>query len=226
MGKLKGAVFFLLCCATLQIATMSEAATVNIKNGTFTIIPIHGAPIEVTSMTVEKEDIDLLMYIEKNGKEGFIHRTNIKNVNELLGLIKSDGTAESSQKLMAEGREDDRIQQEIRKEKQQRQVKLESKAVESKKIVKKAVEVSEISTKSLRNDSIGNVWLSIKVTATNNGTSDKVFIRIQAVDYEGFAIENEIITGVIPQGTTRSLTDTTAISEREYRKITKWKVAE
>lgn len=87
------------------------AATIHIEGGTFTIIPVHGDSIEVSKITIEQDDTDLLFFTEANGQEGFIHRTNIRNINELLGLVTSDGSAEDTQRRMKAGREKDRINQ-------------------------------------------------------------------------------------------------------------------
>ena len=83
-----------------------------IEGGTFTIHQIHGDPIEVAKFYSEDNNPGLIFYVQKNGQEGFVNTSNIANPGEMIGLLKSDGSAESSEKYMAIGREQDRIRKE------------------------------------------------------------------------------------------------------------------
>ncbi len=75
--------FFMLDCS------LAVARTVPISGGTFTIIPVHGDPIRVSSMEIED---DLILYTLDTGQEKFIQMGNVANIEEVFDLlvVKSD----------------------------------------------------------------------------------------------------------------------------------------
>jgi hypothetical protein len=157
--------------------------------------------------------------------------TGLKGKDSINKEQPSENDIAKQQKMAELQRESERLIREAAREERELKAELasmeaEAKRIEQKKLSQKIIEVTEVYTKALRRDSIGSVWVSFKVTAKNNGKPGDVFIRLQGVDREGFAVEDKLIRGHIPHGETRTLTDTAAIDEREYSKISKWKVEE
>ncbi|KJR97183.1 MAG: hypothetical protein VR65_24855 [Desulfobulbaceae bacterium BRH_c16a] len=85
--------------------------------------------------------------------------------------------------------------------------------------------VSNITADEMKRDS-GNVWVSLKATVTNNGSSPRVAVPIQAVDKNNHTMKNFGLKGTIPPGATGELIGSIPVSEYEFKKITKWIVAQ
>lgn len=72
--------FLLFCCSS------AAARTVPIPGGTFTIIPVHGDPIQVSRMVIED---DLIFYTLETGQEQFIQMANVANIDAVFELLVS-----------------------------------------------------------------------------------------------------------------------------------------
>jgi len=123
MSVVRKLMMVVLPASFILFAPCGYCKTVLVKNG-FTIIPIHGDPIDVISMTVEPEQINVLFYTRKDGTNGFIDKTNIKNVNELLGVVQADSNPSQADKIIELGKEQDRLSQEIKTRERNLQEKL------------------------------------------------------------------------------------------------------
>lgn len=108
MHRYLALLFSVIAIAWLANTALAGGALI-IKGGTFTIRRIHGDPIPVVKIYTDQNNPGLIFYEQENGKEGFVNTSNIANPGELLGLLKSDGSEESTEKYMAVGRERDRL---------------------------------------------------------------------------------------------------------------------
>lgn len=87
------------------------------------------------------------------------------------------------------------------------------------------IEVSEIATKITDGpDSSGDVWFAIKATVRNNGTDEDVSIQLQAVDRDGFELNDVRLDGKISPGDSRNLTTKTYMPLAQYNQIHNWQV--
>ncbi|KJS02210.1 MAG: hypothetical protein VR65_06060 [Desulfobulbaceae bacterium BRH_c16a] len=87
------------------------------------------------------------------------------------------------------------------------------------------IKVSTLEDSIMKRDS-GNVWISLKATVTNNGSSPRVAVPVQAVDENNHTMKNFGLKGTIPPGATGELVGSIPVSEHEFKKIKKWQVAE
>lgn len=111
--------FFLLGSAT--------AETYQVKGQGFIIVPIHGPPINVDVISIGSGDV--IQYISPKRGEGFISKSNVKNINELKFLIegiKKGLGKENMDKARSLGVTVDELDREIIKEEQNLQETLTS----------------------------------------------------------------------------------------------------
>lgn len=87
------------------------------------------------------------------------------------------------------------------------------------------IEVSDIATKiTSKPDSSGDIYYAIKATVKNNSDSPRVSVTLQAIDREGFEINDITLRGKIAQGSERILTDKTYMNHSDYKRIRKWQI--
>lgn len=89
------------------------------------------------------------------------------------------------------------------------------------------VDIADIATKRRGEpDSSGDVWYSIKATATNNTTNlVEVGVDLQAIDDEGFELTTVTLVGVLEPGETKVLTGRDYMQADEFEQIARWQVS-
>lgn len=94
--------------------SLSFAEVINVKGHNIEIIPVHGQPFLVD--TISLNDSDVLQFITRDGKEGFISKGNIKNLNEVIFMtrgVKAELNFKDVSKSRLLGQEVDRLGREI-----------------------------------------------------------------------------------------------------------------
>jgi len=87
------------------------------------------------------------------------------------------------------------------------------------------VEVTDIKTRIIgKKDSAGNIDFAIKARVRNLGNDKDVSVRLQAIDREGFELKEITLSGKIPPGQSRVLTDKRLMSYKLFKQIDKWQV--
>ena len=81
--------------------------------------------------------------------------------------------------------------------------------------------VEDLKTKIIGEDE-DDVELSFRAVVRNNSDDTYVSITLNALDDEGFEIEDVILGGNIQLGTSKALTEKTYISREKYRQIHEW----
>ena len=85
--------------------------------------------------------------------------------------------------------------------------------------------VTNIETKVFKTDSSGDVWFGIKATVKNLGhKDDEIYVALQAIDREGFELNDITLHGNIKAGESRDLTVKTYMPYEEFKNIYKWQV--
>jgi len=90
--------------------------------------------------------------------------------------------------------------------------------------VENLIEVSNIQSRITKYDSIGNVWFSIKAEVRNKGNAERVSVRLQGIDSDGYELKTIFLRDFIEQGQTKTLTDNTLMKTGEYNKVKEWRV--
>lgn len=89
------------------------------------------------------------------------------------------------------------------------------------------IAVSNIVTKIIDGpDSDGDIHYAIKADVTNTGQRDRVNVKLQAVDGDGFEVTDLYLSGDIAPGETKTLTDKRMIAEKDYDNIKDWRITE
>jgi len=88
---MRGKIYFLFSCFLVCLfagySSLAVAESINVKGHNIEIVPVHGLPFIVD--TISLNDSDVLQFVTKEGKEGFIGKGNIKNLNEVTFMTKS-----------------------------------------------------------------------------------------------------------------------------------------
>ena len=82
-------------------------------------------------------------------------------------------------------------------------------------------EVSDIAVKVLSVED-GYTSFSIKATVENQSGDKDLMVGLQGIDAEGFEIGVVYLSGHIPAGMTKTLTEKTDIENSLYKQITHW----
>lgn len=99
----------------------------------------------------------------------------------------------------------------------------EESAKKSGGVLRKKIELGDFSIKFDHDDGLGNTWFAYKVMVSNRGEQEeKVYLTYKAVDFDGFEITTEHLTGTIPPNSYEVLTGKTYLKAQDYERIHKW----
>lgn len=74
-------------------------------------------------------------------------------------------------------------------------------------------------------NSIGNIPISYKVSVTNATSEDQdLYVKYNAIDADGFLIDYEAVSGIVPANSYKILTGRGNFKENEYKRIYKWEL--
>ena len=90
------------------------------------------------------------------------------------------------------------------------------------------VTVGEITSRQMsRPDSSGDVWYAVKAPVENLTDEHLIVgLSLQALDRDGFELDDLFVVAVIPPRAARSLTDKSFMSAAMFRSIDRWQVKE
>ena len=204
--------FALLCGMAAFVASAVLAEPVPLRDGTWKIIPVHGDPIEITE--IDAQGKSLFFYKTTTGQESFIDRSNLKNATELDYLVKSGGDVGGLTIMNSKEKEVMTTNERPSELKKKVNIEMQDKPVEITNIETKIVEVDDQSE---------YVHYTIKATVTNNRESDSnIICTLQAIDHDGFEVESAQLSGEIPKGTSKVLTDKSLMKKINWIRVKEW----
>jgi len=92
-------------------------------------------------------------------------------------------------------------------------------------VFKKGITLSPFSIRAEPENIINSIPIAYKVGVTNATLKDqKLYIKYNAIDREGFLIDYEVVSGTVPANSYKILTGRGSIKKAEYRRIYKWEL--
>jgi len=90
-------------------------------------------------------------------------------------------------------------------------------------VFKEGITLSPFSIRAEPENSINSIPIAYKVGVTNTTSEDqKLYIKYNAIDREGFLIDYEAVSGTVPANSYKILTGRGFIKTSKYKRIYKW----
>lgn len=83
-------------------------------------------------------------------------------------------------------------------------------------------EIEDIGCRVIYEDDDGDVRISVKATVENNSDDDDVRTELRGVDKDGFELESVYLSGHVPMGSQRVLTETAYMKNTLFEQIVDW----
>lgn len=83
------------------------------------------------------------------------------------------------------------------------------------------ITVHDIATKVI-SESESSIWFAIKALVHNESDDTEVYVELQGIDSDGFEIDDITLTGTIPIGASKVLTNKTYVEKELFGQIVVW----